>query len=325
MKGYSLILLLNVFLAFYASAQFHPAAGISGSHAISQNHGLIKSWAQVEAWELGWLDIRDTALGKPTVGDSASASGLADGNVLSLGDGGWVTLIFNEPISDQEGYDFAVFENSFRDDFLELAFVEVSSDGAYFARFPASSLSSTNQQVGSFGLLDATKINNLAGKYRGGYGVPFDLSELANDSLLNLDSIRFVRIIDVVGSIDPQWGSIDAEGRLINDPFPTPFPSGGFDLDAVAVLTPGYTSNEPVTVLNQNIQIYPNPISHGSTFQIAGYDFSQPLNLMDTNGRIVSRFAHRSDLFIPSGLSSGIYILQGEIEGNLVCQKIILR
>ncbi|MDX5325803.1 MAG: hypothetical protein LPK80_06040, partial [Bacteroidota bacterium] len=25
-------------------------------------------------------------------------------------------------------------------------------------------------------------------------------------------------------------------GRIINDPFPTPFPSGGFDLDAVAVL-----------------------------------------------------------------------------------------
>jgi hypothetical protein len=45
-----------------------------------------------------------------------------------------------------------------------------------------------------------------------------------------------VRIIDVVGSIDPAFGTRDSLGNLINEPFPTPFSSSGFDLDAVGVI-----------------------------------------------------------------------------------------
>ena len=103
---------------------------------------------------------------------------------------------------NREGYDFVVFENSLNDHFLELAFVEVSSDGIHYVRFPATSNTPTDKQVGGFGSLDPTKINNLAGKYRIGWGTPFDLSEVEGDDKVDVNAIRYVKIIDVVGSID---------------------------------------------------------------------------------------------------------------------------
>lgn len=53
--------------------------------------------------------------------------------------------------------------------------------------------------------------------------------------LLDVNAITQVRLIDVVGSINPAYGSTDALGNLINDPWSTPFATGGFDLDAVGV------------------------------------------------------------------------------------------
>ena len=164
--------------------------------------------------------------------------------VVSLGDGGSITLTFDQPIGDGPGSDLAVFENGFKDerpgmggfDYLELAFVEVSSDGTTFHRFPAISLTQTTTQVPFGGTLDGTKLENLAGKYVREYGTPFDLAELAGIEGLNIAAITHVRIVDVVGCIDPAYGSMDSLGNLINDPWETPFETGGFDLDAVAVL-----------------------------------------------------------------------------------------
>ena len=45
-----------------------------------------------------------------------------------------------------------------------------------------------------------------------------------------------MRIIDVVGSINPEYGSVDRDSNLINDPWPTNFAQSGFDLDAVGVI-----------------------------------------------------------------------------------------
>jgi hypothetical protein len=53
---------------------------------------------------------------------------------------------------------------------------------------------------------------------------------------LDVTRITHVRIIDVVGAIDPAFGRLDSSGRIINDPWPTAFSSSGFDLDAVGVL-----------------------------------------------------------------------------------------
>ena len=164
---------------------------------------------------------------------------------------------------DPIGADFAVFENGFRDPtdsaqaFLELGFVEVSSDGVHYFRFPASSMTQINTQVGNGNYINATDLNNLAGKYVGGYGTPFDLDELAGTPGLDVNNVTHVRIVDVVGSIGTH-ASRDNSGRVINDPYPTPFPSCGFDLDAVGVIHEAFESVLSVAS-NATIRLYPNP------------------------------------------------------------------
>jgi Domain of unknown function (DUF4465)/PEP-CTERM motif len=173
------------------------------------------------------------------------------GAVVSLGDGGSITLSFATPIANGPGADFSVFENGFTTSgglgFLELATVSVSSDGVNFFTFPDVSLTQTTTQVGSFGTLDPTNLYDLAGKTFVGIGANFDLSELAGISGLNINDITDVKVTDVVGSINPLYGTLDSKGNLINDPFPTAFGSGGFDLDAVAVLNDTASVPEPST------------------------------------------------------------------------------
>jgi hypothetical protein len=166
------------------------------------------------------------------------ALGKAEGNsfdVVALGDGGMITLIYDPPIHNGEGWDFAVFENSFSDTYLELAYVEVSSNGRDFIRFDNVSL--TSSPVSGFGNLDPTDVDGLAGKYRQAYGTPFDLETLSKkpeviSGAVDLSAITHVRLIDIIG--DGTYP--DSWGNPIYDPYPTPG-SAGFDLDAVGVLS----------------------------------------------------------------------------------------
>jgi len=220
---------------------YAPPAGQPGSDAIAKDSLLIESWAAaVESVTRGPINVSNPGAGLASFGTPELALGPAEGNafnVASLGDGGQITLRFAQPIFDGPGADLAVFENSFADTFLELAFVDVSSNGVDFARFPSVSLTHTETPVGSFGSLDATNLYNLAGKYRGGFGTPFDLAEIAGGSpLVDVNQIRFVRITDVVGSINPLYGTRDSQGHFINDPWPTAGSGSGFDLDGVAAL-----------------------------------------------------------------------------------------
>lgn len=244
-----LLTFLILITGFASNAQgpYPPAAGVAGSTAISKDTAIIKAWATGVELQRGYIQINDTSQynggdNKASFGQAVNALGMAEGSsteVVSLGDGGLATLTFDQLIVNGPGADFAVFENSFGDTFLELAFVEVSSDGVNFIRFPSVSLTQTANQVGAWDELDPTNIHNLAGKYRQGFGTPFDLSELEYNSLVDINAIRFVRIIDVVGSIDPQFAGFDSQNNIINDPWPTPFNSGGFDLDGVAVINGG--------------------------------------------------------------------------------------
>ncbi len=224
---------------------FAPAPEEAGTTAVFCEDTRIMGWATgVAALERGPVDIAVPAGAKASHGVAADALGAATEDVfdvVSLGDGGRITLTFAQPITDHPGADFAVFENGFEDGFIELGFVEVSSDGVQFFRFAAESLTPVSPQVGGFGYLEPTDVHNLAGKYRAGFGVPFDLSELAGTPGLDVGAVTHVRIVDVIGTTGAA-GSRDARGRLINDPYPTNFTTGGFDLDGVAVLGP-----EPMT------------------------------------------------------------------------------
>jgi hypothetical protein len=179
---------------------------------ISMSDPNIVAWAVGCEVVRGYINISNPDLGVVTFGSESNAVGEAKssvsgdaGGVVSLGDGGIATLTFdsNSYISNGEGDDFAVFENG-NASYLELAFAEVSSDGIHFFRFDSVSLTPTNVQVGGLGTLDPTHIHNLAGKHPQGYGTGFDLEELKDvNDLLDVNSITHIRLVDVVGFVEP--------------------------------------------------------------------------------------------------------------------------
>ena len=226
-------------------AQFAPAQDQPGTTAMHADSSAFVAWATGCVAEPGPMNITNPGAGNAGTGWPASnVIGYPEGTmgVTCLGDGGMATVTFRSPICNREGPDFAVFENGFENAqapgywFLELGFVEVSSDGENFFRFPAYSNTQTETQLGGMGCIDPSQIHNLASKYGAMYGTPFDLDEVPDDPLLDKEHITHVRIVDVVGCIDPEYATYDCQGHPVNDPWPTAFASGGMDLDAVGVI-----------------------------------------------------------------------------------------
>jgi len=228
---------------------FPPAAGLPGSDAVAAADTRFTTWASAAMVDRGPTEIDFVGSALASYGIDIDATGPADATpespypVVSLGDGGTAGVEFSQPFSDVPGPDFVVFENGFSAGFLELAHIEVSSDGVNFFRFPSTSLTPASANIGEGGAVDPTNIRNLAGKYLAGFGTPFDLAELRHASpLLDIQRITHVRVIDAVGTNDPVFASLDAAGRFVIDPYPTPYFSCGFDLDAV-----GAFSHTPIT------------------------------------------------------------------------------
>ena len=324
MKNKLLIVILS-FVLLQVNAQFAPPAGVIGTTAIYKDSTCLVAWATQCEVQKSWVNILDTLLGKVTVGDYTSAIGKAGENgVVSLGDGGVATLQFLNPIYNGSGYDFAIFENSFRDDFLEFAYVEVSSDGIHFKRFAATCLIDTTSQVDSFGLTDCREVNNLAGKYRALYGTPFDLNELALFSDIDIMNITHVRLIDVVGSMMNTYASRDIDGRKINDPFPTPYPSCGFDLDAVGVIH-SRNMNEIEETNETIIKVYPTILSANEKIQIESLNQIDEVKLFCINGNEVSVEYSGNELLLKDIISSGIYILKINCNHQWLNYKIVIK
>lgn len=246
-------------------SQYAASPDSLGSTAIHKDSSIIIDWATNLTISRGYLDINDKdykLLGSNRVnyGTTNFGIGKAQGNstdCISLGDSGVAIVTFASTIYNGQGPDFAIFENSFGDNYLELAFVEVSSDGSRFVRFPSISEFPCQLQVGPYAYADLKKVNNLAGKYRQGFGTPFDLEELKDSIGLDINAISHIKLIDVIGSVTNIL-SLDSKGDTINDCYPTPFPSGGFDLDAVGVMYLNELGIETLTS-EQIVSIYPNP------------------------------------------------------------------
>lgn len=251
-----LIALVALTIAARAAGPFPGGPGAPDSDAIPAASTVFTGWATgIASFTPGPRQAGSNAA-SVSYGSAASVTGPADAAgatypsvgpnpilsapVLSLGDGGSVTLTFATHIADGEGADFAVFENGFGVGlvgvFAELAFVEVSSNGVDFVRFPAVSCTQTATQLGNFSTLDPTTLYNLAGKHPAGYGTPFDLAEIAGTAGINTARITHVRLVDVVGDVLGAHGSRDSLGNFVNDPWPTNFQTSGFDLDAVGVI-----------------------------------------------------------------------------------------
>jgi len=316
---------LFLFLSHFAFAQFAPPVGQAGTTALYKDSSAFITWANFCVLQRGLQDISNSAGPRATVGDSSKAIGIADNGIVSLGDGGIAICTFAQPIADGPGNDFAVFENSFSDDYLEFAFVEVSSDGINFFRFPPTCNIQDTVQTDSFGTSDATLVNNLAGKYRGSYGTPFDLAELQGTSGLNANNITHVKIIDVVGSVNPLYTTYDKNNHKINDPWPTAFGSGGFDLDAVGVIHT-ITNSIAENILEENILVYPNPGKGIVNLECRIQNENTSFQILDIFGNavktgILKSKKERMDLM---DLSKGIYFIMVKTKDQSFIKKIII-
>tara|TARA_R110002050_G_scaffold4573_1_gene22063 strand:+ start:46408 stop:47376 length:969 start_codon:yes stop_codon:yes gene_type:complete len=320
MKKNYLFLVLFILLNLTINAQsYAPPVGQEGTTAIHRDSEVFTSWATGVTVVRGPQNIINPTGDLASVGLPENAIGKSNGQIVSLGDGGTATLTFDTLIANGDGFDFAVFENSFSNTFLELGFVEVSSDGVNFFRFPSHSQTQTDTQVGGFGNIDATYIYNFAGKYKASYGTPFNLDDVDNNSLLNKAAITHVKIIDAIGTIDPAYATYDSYGNIVNDPYATPFASSGFDLDALGVINEKVLGINDHTLKNKII-VYPNPAT--SRFYVSEkgvvsvYAFSGSLvlkqQIQDT----------QTPVFIDK-LNSGIYLVQLQTVNGAVTQKLI--
>lgn len=318
---YFLLIALLLLVSFVRSQIYAPAAGQPGTTAIHKDSMVFVAWSTSCAILRGWIDASDTSSGKASVGDSSMALGKAQQNgVVSLGDGGSAVCAFDLPIRNGVGFDFAVFENSIDDSFLELAFVEVSSDGKNFFRFPSHSLTDTLIQTGAFGTTDPGSVNNLAGKYRSGFGTPFDLQEMVGVPGLDVNRVTHVKIVDVVGSLQPSFCSRDALGNKVNDPWPTPFPSSGFDLDAVGVIHHDLSAG--IAGAGEDLfSWHPNPVNKGGSIHFSAE--VDHIEIADVLGNVIYQNSFVSE--IPVNVTAeGIYYLRLTLGERAVTKRLLV-
>ncbi|HEY1121257.1 MAG TPA: hypothetical protein VGE67_06635 [Haloferula sp.] len=268
------------------------AAGTAGSEAIAKNDSRFVAWASGHSEVVYGTDVDNTWK------TPAKATGPATGSttdIVCLGNGGKITMYFPNPLMDGTGADFAVFENSFSATFLELAFVEVSSDGVNYHRFPSASL--TASAVGGFGSVDPTNIDGLAGKHQAGYGTPFDLAALPDSPLLDKQRVCFVRIVDIIGN----GSTKDSSNRPIYDPTPT-VGSGGFDLEAIGAINVNSGDfrmvNFALAGSTANLGWESNP---GSSYRIETSDTLSGWQPVETLAGRVDRGLTTRSLTVPAG------------------------
>ena len=336
-KRISILLLAMVPVALWA--QFAPAQDKPGTTAMHADSSAFVAWATGVDVERGPMNIVEPDAGLASFGpDLTVALGRPGGtmDVVSLGDGGTATLTFASPIYNGPGPDFAVFENGFTNAAnpetwaLELGFVEVSSDGENFFRFPAVTYVQTEEQLGNAGSINPAQLHNFASKYGAFYGTPFDLDEVEDNALLDKNKVTHVRIVDVVGNIDTLYTSdeegniidticpsLDSQGHIVNDPFPTPFYSSGFDLDAIGVIHDLAHFDVPENEV-MSIAMYPNPVRDRLTVNTENLQSVEIYNLV---GQLVMTSA--ASVIDMNDLNQGIYFVRVIADGKSVTKRVV--
>ena len=322
-KRLSIWLMAMVPVALWA--QFAPAEDKPGTTAMHADSSAFVAWATGCTVERGPMRIDKPEDGLASYGADSLALGMPGGtfDVVSLGDGGKAILTFASPIYNGPGPDFAVFENGFANAqnpdtwALELGFVEVSSDGENFFRFPAVTYVQTETQLGNAGSINPEQLHNFASKYGAFYGTPFDLDEVEDNALLDKNKVTHVRIVDVIGNIDPEYANYDAEGHIINDPWPTGFASSGMDLDAVGVIhdLAHFDVHENTVDV---VSLYPNPVKDRLTIKVENFQSVEVFNVV---GQQVQ--TSTESVIDMSGLQQGIYFIRVAADGKIVVKRIV--
>jgi hypothetical protein len=314
-----LAFIIYLLLPVMAFAQFDPAGGKDGSNAVHRDNASLSYWGDSVEIIQGNQRINASSPVKVTTGEAIDALNAPDNRTVSLGDGGQATYYFERAISNISGPDFVVFENGFEwvgGYFLELAFVEVSSDGKRYVRFPAQSIADTATQIENLAYMECEWYHNLAGKHQAPFGTPFDLNELTDSAGIDINAITHVRLIDVVGSLSDSFAGRDVNGIKINDPWPTDFESGGFDLDAIGVLQFPLGDNK-LGVIKRFVA--PNPTTTFNGFSVnLSY---RKLNVISLDGSLLYQSLEYKMKHKPN-LSPGIYIVRIETDNGIFSQRI---
>lgn len=249
---------LSTFTSLVALACIAPAA-------LAQNR-FASQVVDYSPGSGGGVFVAANILGGPT------GEGLDDGSldVASLGRGGSITVGFDVTITDGPGADLTVFENPFvfnGEVFSEVAYVEASTDGVHFARFPSSyagpstGFSGFTAPWGTYSGLTgcvpvmANVMTNTVDPFDPAVsgGESFDLASLAGDplvvaGLVDIHAIHFVRIVDPGYQV-----GTDSFGHIIYD---NSGPTGSADIDAVAVINfvGNVTASQPDVELSFDAQ-----------------------------------------------------------------------
>ena len=116
--------------------------------------------------------------------------------------------------------------------------------------------------------------------------------------------------MDVVGCVAPRYATRDSRGHIINDPYPTPFHSSGFDLDGVCVLN-GWRPNgvEENTMVNHTLTVYPNPCHSTLTLNTEAHDVVMLFNMQ---GALLQRVVatDNTTTLNMQDLPAGMYIVR---------------
>jgi len=243
-------------------------------------------------------------------------------DVHSLGLGGSLTLGFAVTIADGNGADLLVAENpfhvTFNRTFAEVAFVEVSSNGVDFARFP-SAFFGPQVEPGAFGTVPVGSYENLTGQTPAALasnptvdpqdlveagGDAFDLSDLQShplvlQGLVDLQAITQLRIVDARSGVD-----LDSRGVTIRDAG-----AGSADIDAVTVIhhTGNLVTDGPLV----DLQVQPDGTF---TLRIEDPDGWQDL---DGGSLRMALFGQRID---PALLLSGMQVIAADPHGFTLLQ-----
>ena len=278
-----------------------PRPALSGTF---HDPGVSAFDLRLRTWATGVVDYLP-ANGAESNANHFHALGQADGLTVSLGDrqqnqlsagltAGTVTVEMSAPFRDGPGWDLAVFENAFAiaSDgalFAELAYVEVSSNGVDFARFSPTSLTTARVDYGfgtAFSGTQPGNLHNLAGKHTTLTGTTFDLadlrsSDLVHQDLLDLQTVRFVRLVDIPGSASFAEPLLDADGNIafpdalgnpILDPWDTTASgTAGFDLDAVgARWSPSFLGTAALFNDQSSVPEYQSSVPEPAMWRVSG-------------------------------------------------------
>jgi hypothetical protein len=212
-RASGVLLLIGLISSACGSADSDKAAA-SGEHTCSSRFvTTVESFTAGPGPDFGQADLPQVVLGPPK--GAGAVNGSLD--VVTLGNGGTITVGFASAMVDGPGPDFIVFENAFfaggdpEMPFAELATVEVSEDGEHFEAFPCTATAAPYGTCAGWHPVyanpDTNEIDATDPEVAGGDA--FDLAEIG------VARARYVRITD----------RQDLTGL-----------NGAFDLDAVSIV-----------------------------------------------------------------------------------------